>query len=249
MDRLSMQKVVARFLFVICFFQLALVAPARSETTRSELRRADSLFAIGHYAEAAATYKKKSVTSQKDNPNLLLKLAYISLQSDDYTRGLFYLSKLAEVRPTQQLYQEMEAVAEKYHLAGYEFDDYGYFSILYKRYGHFIHLLLLTLGIYVFVVLIIKIRKGEFIRTRHKWILFFYLSGIMGLITIPDFYSSGIISRDHTYLRSFPSSASPVAARISQGNKVIILTSKDNWYMVIWEKNLVYIRKKDILVI
>lgn len=248
MTRILLKKWRKYFLFIFLIGVIP-AANAKSERTKQELKKADSLFSIGQYAAAALIYKKKSYTSEKSNPELLLKLAYISRHLEDYTLCLYYLSRLAEVKPSQQLFLEMESIAEKYHVTGYEFDDYGYFSILYKRYGHFLHLLLLTLGVYVFGVLIIKIRKGEFIQTRHKWILFFYLLGIMGLITIPDFYSSGIVQHDNTFVRSFPSSAGPVTARISKGNKLIILTSKDNWYMVIWDKDLVYVKKNDMLTI
>ena len=67
------------------------------------LKRADSLFTIGHYSEAQTIYQKNSSEGKKNSPNLLLKLAYLAEKSGDYTHALYFLSQLALQEPSIML--------------------------------------------------------------------------------------------------------------------------------------------------
>ncbi|WP_207509961.1 SH3 domain-containing protein [Telluribacter humicola] len=226
---------------------MLLFAPLRAQ--ENKLKVADSLFTIGRYSDAKNIYENHFRNHQKYNPNILLKLAFLSERANDYTQSLFYLSNLAQLEPSIPLLKKMSSLAEVYSLRGYEFNDYSYFVIFYRRYGEFIPILLLTLGVYVFVVMLIKIRNGEHIYKRHKWAMIIYLIALLGLLNLPDNYSTGIISNGSTYLRSYPSSAAHVVERIGKGHKLTIIGARDNWNMVFWEGELVYVRKNDLKII
>ncbi|WP_247236353.1 SH3 domain-containing protein [Telluribacter sp. SYSU D00476] len=215
----------------------------------NNLKVADSLFTIGRYSDAKNIYENYFQNHKKYNPNLLLKLAFLSERANDYTQSLYYLSNLAQLEPTVPLLKKMNSLAETHGLRGYEFNDYSYFVIFYRRYGEFLPILLLTLGVYVFVVMLIKIRNGEYIYKRHKWAMVIYLVALLGLLNAPANYSTGIISNGTTYLRSYPSSAAPVVERVSKGHKLTIIGARDNWNVVFWGGELVYVRKNDLMVI
>jgi tetratricopeptide (TPR) repeat protein len=215
-----------------------------------QLKAADSLFTIGRYPEAARVYENFFQNSENYSPNLLLKLAFLAERAQDYTQTLYYLSLLAQLEPTVQLMEKMSTVAAAYNLKGYEFNDYSYFIIFYRRYGELLPILLLTLGVYVFVVMLIKVRHGEFIYNRHKWAMVIYLLALFALLNIPPNYNTGIINNPGgTYLRSYPSSAAPVVEKINKGHKLTIIGTRDRWNVVYWEGELVYVRKNDLLVI
>jgi tetratricopeptide (TPR) repeat protein len=214
-----------------------------------QLNLADSLFTIGRYSEAKIIYQKSFENTPEFNPNLLTKLAYLSEKSKEPAQTLYYLSLLAQKKPSVRLLQKISNIASEYRLEGYEFNDFSYFLVFYKKYGGYIPILLLTLGIYVVMVMLIKIKNEEPIQKRHKWATVFYLLALLGLINLSNNYSTGVIRNDVVFLRSFPSAASPVYLTLSKGHKLMVIGNRDHWQRVIWEGEIVYIRKDDLWII
>ncbi len=213
---------------------------------RAELKRADSLFAIAKYQDAYTIYKKSFGEAEKNNESLLLKLAFLSEKENNYTDCLYYLNKLALVKPSRKLFEKMDKLASDHDLSGYEFDDYNYFIIFYRRYGDYIPLLLLSLGAYIVWIMILKARRGEAILQIHKVSIVGYLLVILGIVNIPTLYKTGININENTFLRDEPSSASSVVERIGKGHKLTIVGSVDHWDRVVWGNRIVYIRKTDV---
>ena len=211
------------------------------------LEAADSLFAKGQFGVAESLYIKEFKNNKKSNPNLLLKLAFLAEKRNDYTRSLYYLSCLAEIAPSVSLFQKMNTVAVKYGLKGYEFNDFSYFQIAYRKYGDLIPIALLSLAVYVFVVMWIKVKNRERVFVRHKWALVVYLLALLTLLNVPFNYGYGVVDTAGTYLREYPSAASPVVAKLQKGHKVMIIGSRDRWNVIIWDKELVFIRDHDLL--
>lgn len=213
---------------------------------RIELKRADSLFAMARYTEALTLYKKNFQNDEKNNQSLLLKLAFLSEKSNNYTDCLYFLSKLALVMPSRRLFEKMDKLASEQNLKGYEFDDYNYFIIFYRRYGDYIPILLLTLGAYIVLIMLLKVRRKEPILRIHKISIIFYLVALLGLLNIPSLYKTCIIVNENTFLRDEPSSASQVVEKIGKGHKLIIVGSVDHWDRVIWDNRIVYVRQSDL---
>ena len=212
-----------------------------------ELKMADSLFAMARYPESMILYKKNFSEQEKNNESLLLKLAFLSEKTNNYTDCLFYLSKLALINPSRRLFEKMDKLAKEQNIKGYEFDDYNYFIIFYRRYGDYIPILLLTLGTYIVVIMLTKSRRREPILQIHKVSIVVYLLVLLGLLNVPSLYQTCIIINENTFLRDEPSSASSVVERIGKGHKLTILGSVDHWNRVIWDNEIVYIRKSDAL--
>jgi tetratricopeptide (TPR) repeat protein len=221
------------------------VRPAFS-ANKIELKTADSLFAMSKYSEAFVLYKKNFSRDEKNSQSLLLKLAFLSEKTNNYTDCLFYLSKLALTNPSRRLFEKMDKLAEEQNLTGYEFDDYNYFIIFYRKYGDYIPILLLTLGTYIVVIMVTKVRRMEPILQIHKVSIVVYLLLLLGILNIPSLYQTCIIINENTFLRDEPSSASAVVERIGKGHKLTILGSVDHWNRVIWNNRIVYIRKSDL---
>ena len=213
---------------------------------RNELKMADSLFAMARYPEASALYKKNFGNDEKNNQSLLLKLAFLSEKTNDYTDCLYYLSKLALITPSRKLFEKMDKLASEQNLKGYEFDDYNYFIIFYRRYGDYIPILLLSLGAYIVFIMVLKVRRKEAILRIHKISIIFYLVALLGLLNVPSLYKTCIVVNENTFLRDEPSSASPVVEKVGKGHKLVIVGSIDHWDRVIWDNKIVYIRQSDL---
>ncbi|WAC14147.1 SH3 domain-containing protein [Dyadobacter pollutisoli] len=213
---------------------------------KKELKMADSLFAMAKYPESLSLYKKNFSEDEKNNQSLLLKLAFLAEKTNNYTDCLFYLSKLALINPSRRLFEKMDKLAVEQNLTGYEFDDYNYFIIFYRRYGDYIPILLLTLGTYIVVIMVTKARRREPILQIHKISIVVYLLVLLGILNVPSLYQTCIIVNENTFLRDGPSSASPVVERVGKGHKLTIVGSVDHWNRVIWNNKIVYIRKSDL---
>ncbi|SEJ34145.1 hypothetical protein SAMN04487995_4301 [Dyadobacter koreensis] len=233
---------------IILWLILGLILPKCEvfSANRNELKRADSLFAMARYTEASTLYKKNFGNDQKNNQSLLLKLAFLSEKTNDYTDCLYYLSKLALVTPSRRLFEKMDKLASEQNLKGYEFDDYNYFIIFYRRYGDYIPMLLLTLGAYIVLIMVMKVRRKEPILRIHKISIIFYLVALLGLLNVPSLYKTCIIVNENTFLRDEPSSASQVVEKVGKGHKLIIVGSVDHWDRVIWDNKIVYVRQSDL---
>lgn len=241
----SVNKYLIFFALLACFG--AQNRPVLGQS--GDLNLADSLFTIGRYSEAQNIYEKNFENTKKYNPNLLLKLSFLAEKSNDPAKSLYYLSILTQKKPTVKLLEKMSQVASEYRLDGYRFNDYSYFLVFYRRYGGYIPILLLTLGLYVVVVMFMKAKSGDFIPKRHKWAVTLYLVALFGLLNIPNNYQTGVVRKEITYVRSFPSSASPVIDQISKGNKLTIIGNRDQWHRVLWQGEIVFIRQSDLWVI
>lgn len=233
---------------VILWIILGLILPKYEafSADRNELKMADSLFAMARYTEASMLYKKNFGNDEKNNQSLLLKLAFLSEKTNDYTDCLYYLSKLALITPSRKLFEKMDKLASEQNLKGYEFDDYNYFIIFYRRYGDYIPILLLSLGAYIVFIMLLKVHRKEAILRIHKISIILYLIALLGLLNVPSLYKTCIVINENTFLRGEPSSASPVIEKVGKGHKLIIVGSIDHWDRVIWDNKIVYIRQNDL---
>lgn len=215
----------------------------------SSLHRADSLFSIGRYAEANRLYQSHHQESKKFNPNLLLRLSFLAERANNPARSLYYLSILAQKQPNVVLLEKMHQIASQQNLTGYEFNDFSYFLIFYRKYGGYLPILLLTLGIYVVVVMVIKVRRQERIQKRHKSTAVIYLFALLALLNIPGNYEAGVVKGQLVQIRTFPSAAAPVLETVRAGHRLTVVGSRDRWKRVIWKGNIVFIRDSDLWII
>jgi tetratricopeptide (TPR) repeat protein len=241
-----MQVLIKKYLIFCILVGLFLGSEVAFSANKKELKSADSLFAMAKYPEAEVLYKKNFTEDEKNNQALLLKLAFLSEKSNNYTDCLFYLSELALVNPSRRLFEKMDKIAAEQNLKGYEFDDYNYFIIFYRRYGDYIPILLLILGTYIVLIMLSKTLKREGILTIHKVSIVVYLAVLLGILNIPSLYQTCVIINQNTFLREEPSSASGIVEKVGKGHRITIIGSVDNWNRVIWNNKIVYIRKNDL---
>lgn len=213
------------------------------------LKYADSLFVIGQFQHAKEIYQEHSESEKFVNPHILLKLAYIYEKEGDITQSLYNLSQVSKYEPNVALYEKMATMSEIHRLSGYDFDDFSYFIFYFKRYGFVIYFILVLFGVYILRIMILKRKLRERIRSIHKWFLAVYLAILLVVFNWTEFFNYGIIRDDPTFLRSYPSSASPAIQEFNKGHKVPVLFGIDHWRLIWWNNKFVYVRADALLLL
>ncbi len=240
-----MQKNFFLLFLTISFFFTVKSLAAENHT----LKYADSLFVIGQFQNAKDIYLEQSRMEKFVNPNILLKLAYIYEKEGDYTQSLFCLSKVSKHEPNVALFEKMASMGEVHHLTGYDFNDFTYFTIYFKRYGFLVYFVLVLFGAYILRIMFMKRKLNERIRPFHRWFFAAYLIVLLIVFNWTEFLHYGIIRENPTFLRSYPSSASPAVQEFNKGHKVPVLFGIDQWRLIWWNNKFVYVRADALLLL
>ena len=240
----SIKKLTFLVITFVLFLQMA-----HSQSLSQSFRLGDLAYKNHDYKQAQAIFEAAIQDSPQVPASIYLKLASIFEQQNEIAKVLFYLNKAYERAPNEKILKKMSVLAADHDLKGYELNDLNFFVMLYKQYSHFLFMLLVILGLYIFGVLLYKRLKNQFIPFRQKIFFLFYILGIVALINLPNSYQSAIVYQDQVYLRTEPSAAAPVADVILKGHRFNVLGSDDNWYRVLWENDFVFIRKQAVMLI
>lgn len=240
----SIKKLTFLVVTFVLFLQMA-----HSQSLNQSLRRGDLAFKNQEYTKAQAIYEQALLESAQVPATVYLKLANIYEQQNELAKVLYYLNKAYERAPDERILKKMSVLAADNGLKGYELNDLNFFVMLYKQYSHFLFMLLVLLGLYIFGVLLYKRLKNQYIPIRQKVFFLFYIIGVVALINLPNSYQSAIVYEDKVFLRTEPSAAAPVADVILKGHRFNVLGSNDNWYRVLWENDFVFIRKQAVMLI
>ncbi|WP_394990591.1 hypothetical protein [Emticicia sp.] len=241
-----MQTYFLKFLKIITLsFSVFLQVPD-SQAQRTIYKKADSLFVEKKIDEAKIFYEQIAKTSPNPNPKIYLKLANIYETKGEFVKELYYLNLFFFKNPNEKVFEKMYNVATENGFNGYEKNDLNYFLFYYRRYSNYVWGSFLALGVYIFIVLLLKKKNKQFSPVRHKIIFFVYLTFLAVLINLPNNYRSVIIKNEKVYLRDYPSSASPIVGDIGEGNRLNVVKADDIWYQVLWEGRFCYLKESDV---
>ena len=241
MQAYYLKKII--FFFII---NLSSVQLANSQSDGYILKKADSLFKSENYTSAEVLYEQILPKIKNPSNQLFLKLASIKEKKGDFLKTLYYLNKAFEQNPNEKILAKLNETAALHEVKGYELSDFNFLILFYKQYSGFLVALLLTLGIYIFVILFIKKYKTNYIPISQKVFLIVYLIGIGLLLNLPDKYHQGIINHDGVLLRSEPSAAAGIEETIDKGHRLNVLGGNDIWRRVYWNDKFLYLKESDI---
>jgi hypothetical protein len=244
-----MQTYFLKFLKIFFFFFLIFTQVLDSQGQTGLNKKADSLFIQKKIDEARSIYEEIVKKNQNVNPKIYLKLANISESKGEFVKELYYLNLYFFKQPNEKVFEKMYIVAAENGFRGYEKNDLNYFLFYYRQYSNYIWAGFLLLGIYIFIVLILKKKNNQFSPIRHKIIFIVYLFFLASLINLPNNYKSVIIKNEKVYLRDYPSAASQIIGSIGEGNRLNVIKTDDIWYQVLWEGNFCYLKESDIWVV
>lgn len=224
----------------------ALIQNSEAQSVINRPDRGDSLFAAHQYQPALDYFERKLATDPRPAPIVYLKLAYLHEHLRQDAPALYYLNQYFEYYPSERVLRKMSDLAAAHDWSGYELNDFNLLVLLYKQFGLYLIGLLLLLGGYVFIVLLIKKLRHQYILPRHKIVFLFYLLGVGILINLPENYRVAIVRSPQILLRTDPSAAAPVVDAVGRGNRLSVLGSYDIWLRVVWNNRFAYVRQTDV---
>ncbi|MBO9641166.1 MAG: tetratricopeptide repeat protein [Siphonobacter aquaeclarae] len=238
----SLKKVTFFFFFLSIFVQSA-------DAQNVRLAEADSLFRSHSFRKATAAYEEVLARTPRIAPAIYLKLAFLHEQRKDWLKEQYYLNLYYEQVPDERVLQRMNEIARTQNWKGYELDDFNLLVLLFKQYSGYLIGVLLVLGTYVFIVLLSKRVKKQYIPFRHKAIFFFYWLGVALLVNLPGRYRQVIIRNPDTILRQDPSGGALPTEVVTEGHRLKVLGKSDIWYQVLWDNRLAYVKAADVWVV
>lgn len=234
------------FLFFVVLF-LNCTTPLLGQTSKGLLTIADSLFAEKKYTQSFEVYEQILENEKMVSPQMLLKMAFIKEALDDNSKALYYLNLYYLKTSDKKVLEKMESMAEEYNLAGYEYTDFEFFQMNYRKYSAVITYVL----IFVCLLLVGFIVRQKFMLKEKPLTLGITLTCVAALlffhVNFSDTYSKGIVIQEQSYLMEAPSSGADLVAILEKGHRVEIKNRFDVWVEIIWEGKIAYIRESNIV--
>ena len=235
---------------IIFFLFVTLCLTQKSNSQYVNLKVADSLFRTANFEEAIKIFEKQiAISNSNVSLPVIIKLAMMHEKKNNFPKVLYYLTVLYNRQPEQATLNKITEIATKHNLSGYQEEDLSFIFFLFRKYSLYFFSFLLVVAIYSYYVLINKKQKKLLIRSRHKWTLVLYLIALLALLNLPDTYKVAIVGKKQAFLRDAPSSAAPIAEKITEGNKLSIVGQKDQWLHIWWNNKLFYIKQIDVWIV
>ncbi len=242
MQVIRLNKITFLFIFLLGFSQIAY-----SQIDRNQLALADSLFKANRLLSAEKIYVSQLKTKPSETENIKLKLAYIAKAKNDWLKELYYLSSIQATNARPEISKRLEEIGEKQGLNGFEMSIWDQIYWLYFKYFPWILALLLTIALYGTSILTYFIFRKKRVRTSQFTYLTLYIALIALFANFPGFLNYGIITKEKSYMRDFPSSAAPVERLLKKGNRINYWFNRDIWVYSLIENQQGYVKEDDFL--
>ena len=217
-----------------------------AQSPQANLERADSLFSQQKFTESFEIYERLLETYQQSSPQMLLKMAFIKEGLRDYSKALYYLNLYYLQTTDKKVLKKMEELAENHNLSGYEYADWEFFMMLYRKYNASLTYMLLALALILFAVIFRQKRKYDQKPVTTGVLLTLTLGILFYHVNFSDNYNRGIIVQTDAYIMDAPSSGADLVRIIDKGHRVKVIDKKDVWVEIEWEGNIAYIRENNI---
>ena len=106
---------------------------------------------------------------------------------------------------------------------------------------------LLLIALYGAGILSYSVFQKKTIRSSQFSYLIIYIAVIGLFANFPGFLNYGIITKDKSYMRDFPSSAAPVERLLKKGNRINYWFTRDIWVYSLIENQQGYVKEDDFL--
>ena len=242
----TMRNNPLKFFIQLCFCFIFGSNLVSAQSSEANLKMADSLFSQQKFTESFDIYKTLLETRQQSSPQMLLKMAFIKEGLRDYSKALYYLNLYYLQTTDKKVLKKMEELATSHKLSGYEYSDWEFFMMLYRKYNTYLTYFLLALAVLFFSIIFRQKRKYDKKPVATGLLLTFTLAVLFYHINFSDSYNRGIIVQTDAYLMDAPSSGADLVRIIDKGHRVKVIDKKDVWVEIEWEGNIAYIRENNI---
>ncbi|MCH6200246.1 hypothetical protein MMU07_11685 [Aquiflexum sp. LQ15W] len=232
------------FLTKFIIFLLAFLQSFNCQANISKLQKADSLFSTKNYQEAMLVYENLLNNEETFSPAMLLKMAFISEGKGDYSSASFFLAKYYDQNPNQRVITKIKSLTEQVNLIGYDLDDS---DRLFKFVSDFQTELSSTFSLLLFLSLILLF----VFRTKADKPRYYLPTAVLIILVfiINNFLSepkTGIVTGSPTLIMDQPTAGGKLIELVEPGHRVIIKSTKDVWYEVIWGEKVAFVKKDNI---
>jgi uncharacterized protein YgiM (DUF1202 family) len=243
-----MQNQITKIIVILLLFWAATPQPIQAQPDTRALFYADSLFSERDWQASYAVYENLFHEQGWYTSQMLLRMAYVREQAEDYTKALYYINLYHLYHPEKDVSEKLKELSAKKNYSGYAYSDFDNLLILYQQYREYLLVFLMVATTIFFIAIIIKKVKKELV-LYHQLIFLFFLALTFVVINFADSYKKGIIANDTAYLMTGPSAGASLYQVVNQGHRVTIKGKKDVWYAVEWQGEEAYIHQQNLLVI
>ncbi|MCF1752371.1 tetratricopeptide repeat protein [Mariniradius saccharolyticus] len=209
-----------------------------------KLQKADSLFASKNYQEAMKMYENLLLEEEVFSPAMLLKMAFVSEGKGDYSSASFYLAKYYDQNPNPRVITKIKSLTEQVDLEGYQMDDSDrLFRFLTDLQNEISATLAFLLVISLILLIIFRKKADQPIHFLPSVFLIIALFVSNNFLSEPK---TGIVTGSPTLIMDSPTAAGKLLYTVEPGHRVIIKSSKDIWYEVIWKDKKSYVKKDNV---
>ncbi|MCH7411126.1 SH3 domain-containing protein [Belliella sp. DSM 111904] len=223
---------------------MAIIQSFNCQANTFEQEKADSLFATKNYQESMEIYENLLHHEEAFSPAMLLKMAFIEEGRGDFSKASYYLAKYYDTNPNPRVITKIKTLTEQSNLMGYELNDWDRFLNFATDFQLEITA---SLGVLLLISLLLLIILGKNLKAPKYYIPTF------GLILLTfaannflDGPNTGIVTGSPTIIMDKPTAGGKLLHNVDPGHRVIIKSSKDNWYEVAWGNEKGYIKKESI---
>ena len=209
------------------------------------LIKADSLFTVRKYTEAAAIYEKAISGNDPVTPAVYLKMAFIKESAGSYDQALYYLNCYYHHAPSQPVLRKMETLAAQYHLQGYAFTEADLLSGLYERYFFYLASGIALFSLLLFISLLVRRRQKHFVPVRRNLAFVLLLAAFLIFLNLHPQPHYLILRQDATFLKAAPAAGSAVVAVLDKGHRLPLKNKSDVWLETEWNHRKAFLHQKN----
>jgi len=242
----KIQTSILNILPLLLLFTLALTCVAAPAP--DQIKQADSLFKTKQYTQSFDRYHALFL-DKKYSQATLLKMAFIQEGLGHLSQSLYYLNLYYLASGDEQALSKVNEVAKKNNLEGYEADQLAPLYKLMKDNYLTLVGVLATGAIFCLAIFIYQQKRSGQKPVVLAFVSLFFLALLFAFLNFSTPPSQGIIASAPVYLMKGPSSGASVAAIVEEGHRLTILGHEDVWLKVAWNKEEVFIKKNQVMVV
>ena len=240
-----MQKINSNIIILIFSF-CCFITPSIN-CQKSNLDIADSLFYKEKYNESKNYYDSLYFINKLYTESMLLKMAFIEEQLENYEKSIYYLSLYQKINNDDNIENKIDKLVSENQLKGYEKEDKDYIISYFISLRSEIILLLVSISIIIFLVNIYRVLN----KNRPNFLIKLFFLANIGLLVVLNynFPKEAIVFHNNTFIMNGPSSGSDVYMLVKKGEKLNVTNELDVWYEISVNNNKKYVRKKNLKLI
>lgn len=213
-----------------------------------QLIEADRLYEQSRFSAALVLYQQAFPNHPQFSNRQLLRMADLELARGASARALFLLSQAYTRKPSLQLAQKIELVADAERLDGYRMPGIIRTLLWINQWRELI--VAISIGMLLLLLSIMIARRWNKQPVYYMpFVFIMLLASTAALLNLDGFRPVGVLAGRNIMLRDAPSGSASIKATPQEGHQVNIKGRWDVWYKVEWQGKELYTHRNNLLLI